>query len=466
MKMKSVRVLSVLFVFALCLAVSSFAFGWSWEEASKPYSGVTINVITVPHPTQVEPAKPYIPEFEKMTGIKVNIEYLERISLTTKQEMELGAHTGAYDVMHMDTSKLSRYYRAGWAVSLNDFIENPALTSPDYNIDDFIKIYLDLVTAPDGKILGIPFAGEATVNFYLPQVFEEKGIAGPPTTFDELEEIAAKIHNPPDFAGFGTRSRRGEGMNVSCNWAAWLWGYGGSFFDENGRPALNSPEAILATQKYAEMIQKYGPPGSGDLTHYELYTLFAQGKLGMYIDATLFNSNFEDPTKSTIVGKWDAAAIPAGPKDRTTSAYSHAMMISNDSKHKEAAWLFIQWYTGKDLQAKVARGGGSGVTRLSVMESPEYTEQWGWNNWVKATLESLKYGRPDYRATYLPDWPQIGDTIGAYVQEVIIGEKTAEEAMSELNKWLTEFMDEKGYYEWLPDFLKENGLDVYRKKTG
>jgi len=164
-----------------------------------------------------------------------------------------------------------------------------------------------------------------------------------------------------------------------------------------------------------------------------------------------------------MMGNWDAAAIPAGPKDRTTSAYSHAMMIANDSKNKEAAWLFIQWYTSKDLQAKVAKGGGSGIVRLSVMQSPEYIEQWGWNNWVEATLESLKFGRPDYRPTYLPDWPQIGDTIGAYVQEVIIGEKTSEEAMSELNTWLEEFMEEKGYYEWLPEFLKENGFDIYRK---
>ncbi|QPM69109.1 ABC transporter substrate-binding protein [Atribacter laminatus] len=463
MNKKYYFVFSLILVSLLCLGFSTIALGWSWEEASEPYKGTTINVLTIPHPTAIEPVKPLIQEFEKMTGIKVNMEYLERVSLGTKQEMELGAHTGAYDVMHMDTSKLSRYYRADWAYPLNDFFDDPKLTSPEFVLDDFVKIYVDLVTM-EGKIFGIPFTGESTIIFYLPQVLEEKGIAGPPSTFEEIEDIAAKIHNPPDFAGFGTRARRGEGMNVSCNWAAWLWGYGGSYFDENGKPALDSPEAILATQKYAELIQKYGPPGGGDFTHYELYTLFAQGNLGMYLDASVFNGIFEDKTKSSVVGKWDAAPVPAGPKNRTTSAYSHAMMIANDSKNKEAAWLFIQWFTSKDVQfrSSTIEGGGPGIVRLSVMETPEYIAKWGSNNWINANVESLKYGRSDYRPTYLPDWPQIGDTIGAYVQEVIVGEKNAETAMTELNKWLIEFMDEKGYPDWLPNFLKENNLDINR----
>jgi multiple sugar transport system substrate-binding protein len=62
------------------------------SEASaneKPYAGTTIKVLVVPHPA-TEPAKQFIPEFEAATGIKVDVEYLERIALGTKQEMELG----------------------------------------------------------------------------------------------------------------------------------------------------------------------------------------------------------------------------------------------------------------------------------------------------------------------------------------------------------------------------------------
>lgn len=414
----------------------------------KPYAGTTIKVLVVPHPA-TEPAKEYIPEFEEATGIKVEVEYLERVALGTKQEMELGMQSGAYDVMHMDVSKAARYERADWCEPLDELIAStdPALTDPDLDMDDFVPSYLDLQRA-NGKTLGLPFSGEVTILYYRTDLFEQAGIAEPPKTFDEMEAAAAKIKEL-GVDGVGLRARAGEGMNISF-WAGFLWGYDGRFVDDSGYPVLNSPQAIQATQKYADLINNYGPAGGGDFTHYELYTAFQQGTLGMFYDASTLSSNFTNPENSKVVDSWAAAPAPLGPDGKGANMiYSHGLMIPKGCKNKEAAWQFIQWYTGKDLQTKISAkpGGFAAIVRQSVMQNPDYVSVHSENNWAGAVEESLKHTRPDYRMYDNPDWPWIGDTIGKAVQDTIVGTGTAEANMTKLNEDLIAFMKEKGYIE-------------------
>ena len=40
------------------------------------------------------------------------------------------------------------------------------------------------------------------------------------------------------------------------------------------------------------------------------------------------------------------------------------------SKHKQAAWLFIQWATGKEAMAKAVKGAFADPTRKSVFDGP------------------------------------------------------------------------------------------------
>ncbi|MEM2123529.1 MAG: hypothetical protein QXE79_07840 [Candidatus Bathyarchaeia archaeon] len=47
---------------------------WDWVEAAKPYKGTTIHLIAETTPTPVWTAKTFAPEFEALTGIKVEAE--------------------------------------------------------------------------------------------------------------------------------------------------------------------------------------------------------------------------------------------------------------------------------------------------------------------------------------------------------------------------------------------------------
>ena len=422
------------------------ATGEASGDADKPYAGTTIHVLLNTH-EYYDIADTYIPEFEEATGIDVVMEHVERVSLATKQEMELGAHTGAYDIMLIDPSKATRYYEAGWVEPLGEWIasEDPAITDPDFDINDYISVYTDLLTV-DGNLCGLPAVGETTMLFYRKDLFEQAGIDKVPETWDEVEQACIKL-KALGVDAIGLRARAGEGLNCYI-WPSFLYAYGGSYVDENGYPVLNSPEAVAATQKFADMINNYGPVGGSDMTHAEHITSFQQGNLAMFYDASVFNNNFSDPELSKVTDVWMAAPAPMGSNGQGASAAAtHALMLVKDSKNKEAAWQFMQWYTGKDLQRRVALDSKTfgAVVHQSVMDDPEYLEIFGGHNWVESFHESLERMRPDYRLVSYAEWPYIGDRIGRAIQDTITGIGTAQENMDALNEELTQFFIENGY---------------------
>ncbi len=419
---------------------------WTWANAAAPYKGDTIYVLLQTHPS-TDATKKLLPEFEAATGINVELELLQRRAMNTKEEMELASKSCAYDVTHMAPPKRGRYARANWAEPLGKYINDEKLTMPDFNVEEF-EPYIDLVTLDD-TIYGIPFVGETALLFYRTDIFEKNGIQNPPATIEELEEVAAKI-NTEEIPGFCSRAVKGQGINV-YTWSAFLKAYGGDFFNEDMEPIVNSAEAIKATEKYAELLNEYGPFGVASYSHYELSTDFAQGKLGMAFAAGAWGfSVFNDPSKSKIIGKWAAAPSVAGPAGAYSDAYCHGVMIPRNAQNKEAAWLFIQWMTSRETQLKRAllEGGDGSVTRSPILSVPEYREKWNVGGLIEAMEKSVGDGiAQELRPNELPEWMEVGDIIGAAVQQVIAGEAGAEEALNKANQDAYEIMAEAGYYD-------------------
>jgi multiple sugar transport system substrate-binding protein len=435
-------------IFATGLLIATPAFGqWSWSDAAKPYKGTTIHVRIPTHPSTKATA-PLIKEFEQATGITVdyNNQMVSR-DLIIKQDIELATGAVAYDVMFVSGDAAARIARAGWAQSLEKYVANPRLTGPEFRREDFIPTFLRILS-PKGELIGLPYTGESTVLYYRTDLFEKAGIKQPPNTLEELEAIAQKIHSQ-ETPAWAVRARRGQGLNIFI-WSQWLWSYGGRYFDEKMRPVLNSPEAVRATQKYAELLRKYGPVGFADITHHDIvYSQFTQGKLGMFIDASVWSGVLNDSSKSKIVGKWSTATVPMGPAGRFPAVNAQGMMIPAGAKNKEAAWLFLQWFTSRDTQWKRAvkvEGERSGdVTRQSVYQDPEYRNIYGGQNWIESTFEGARIARIDYRPFQLPEWVQIGDILGIAVQDVIAGKQGAKEALDGANQRIADLMKKAGY---------------------
>ena len=102
----------------------------------------------------------------------------------------------------------------------------------------------------------------------------------------------------------------------------------------------------------------------------------AQGKAGMFTDADAIYLNVVAPDKSIVGDKIGFAVFPAGPAgSKPFNVCSGAVGVSNFSKQKEAAAVFVKWMTSKDMVMRLQVAGNSGA-RKSVWANPESTKSW------------------------------------------------------------------------------------------
>jgi multiple sugar transport system substrate-binding protein len=416
------------------------------KEAAAPYKGVTLNILTEYHPS-IDTTEPFIKEFENETGIKVIMDKYRWQDMITKQEMELASGSSHYDIMFNAPYTSVKYHKAGWAEPLEKYIKDPKLTSPSYfNYGDHFESFVNLNRAPDGTLVGLPYSTETALFYYRTDLFDAAGIKEPPKTWEELDRIAPKLHKPPGHYAFVTRGRAGAGMNMSI-WAAFLWSYGGRWFDSKMNPQLDSPQSIAGTNMYINLLKKWAPPGIPNYGVEEAYTDFAQGKVAMYYESSVWLGLFNDPKRSKIVGKFRVAPIPKGPHGDIPYPYptAHSWLLPKTSKNKEAAWFFMQWFNSKEIVMRSALTGQRGDVPLkSVMADARYNQIYNKEGWADAFAYSGRVAIADYRPIQLAEYFEVGDRVGLSLSQILLGQKTTEVAMKEANTDVANIMRRAG----------------------
>ena len=433
------RRLSLLLFLVLVFMVFAGCSQSAAATETKPYEGIRLNVLDVSYGPTFG-LKEYIGEFEEMTGIKVNFEVEVYAALLTKKEVELSAGSDAYDVIHIDISTVHRYVNAGWMENLAPYIE----ASPEFEYGDVIPSAAELFQL-NGVVCAVPVTYETFVNFYRRDIFEELGLT-PPTTPEELLDVCEAIKaSGKDIYPISMVSRQGQGANTH-RWGYMLYAFNGGYYnDDRTALILNSPETVNSVKYFAKLVQEYSPPGGVDFAYNDALTEFAQGKAAMFLDSTTAASVFQDPEFSSVVDKWDVVRIFSSLDKKYLFLSSHGIGINAFSKQKEAAWEYVKWYTGKEMQRKLGEEVGfPGVVRNSARASDIYVSKVGPNRWIEVFNESAKFVRDDYRLLFLTEWPYIGYTIGVALQNVFIG-ADAQTTFDALQKEMTAFFEQNGY---------------------
>lgn len=378
-------------------------------------------------------------EFEQATGIDVTIVTYAEQQLREKEVQDLTTGAGQFDVIAIDSVFIPEFARAGWLVPLAPYLD------PEYDLAD-IPASVQGLFSWKGVLYAAPVYAEITHLMYRKDLFEKEGIAVP-TTFEELEEVAAHFTRPPMLYGLAMRGLRGNGMNV-YTWATWFRAYGGEFLDEQSRPIFNDAAGVKATEEYARLLQEYGPPGVAGYSWDNVQTAFTSGRVAMIIDANNFYTRIEDPDKSAIAGNIGYAVVPAGPEGSFPGNYALGFAISSvgarSDREKQAAAAFISWATSKQMQMDSLDAGIVSQTRTSVLESDKFAQTLH-PEWLDSTLVSWEITNPHHRPLF-PGWRSMGDLIGIAVQQVISGERGAQEALDEAAATTADLFKRTGDY--------------------
>jgi trehalose/maltose transport system substrate-binding protein len=117
----------------------------------------------------------------------------------------------------------------------------------------------------DGKLLAIPYTVQVGVLQYRTDLLREYGYQHPPKTWDELENMAARIQagertkGNKDFWGYVWQGAAAEAL--TCNAIEWQAAAGGGRIIESNRTiSVNNPAAIRSWQRAKRWIGWISPP--------------------------------------------------------------------------------------------------------------------------------------------------------------------------------------------------------------
>ena len=364
------------------LKISDINDSFNWDS----YRGKKIKLICNKHPW-IDLITPMLPDFERLTGITVDINIYPEDQFRAKLEVELVSEISDVDIlMIMPGQDLAKYTSADWLFPLNKFINSRETLWPDYEIEDFYASAFN-TGIKNSDIYAIPILLETSLLAYNKEIFKRYGVLVP-KTMEELENAAKKIFYESNGEIYGI-TMRGKSPSVTSQWVDFLHSFGGEWLNEDHDASVNTTQAIKATDFYGRLLRLYGPKSATSNTWYENISIFIQGKAAMIYDASVFKSIYEDNKISKIAGKVGYAMIPKGDKGAIPHVSNWGLGIYSGSKNKEAAWLFIQWATSKEIALKGLLVGIP-AARISAWESPEFKKTDNLSSWTYSSIESYK----------------------------------------------------------------------------
>ncbi|WP_233512401.1 ABC transporter substrate-binding protein [Micromonospora deserti] len=324
--------------------------------------------VTLANHVWTENIKQALPEFEKQTGLKVELTQLGEDQLSDQYNVKLNAGSGDIDVMmYRPLQEGKLFAKNKYLADLSDKVKSNA----DWDFADFQAGPVEATTY-EGKPVGVPIITEQEVLYYRKDLLAKAGLTAPPKTLDELKAAAVKIKAAePGVAGFVARTGKSPAVT---QFSSFLYSFGGDFVDASGKAAVNSDAAKQAYAFYGGLIRENGPANvSTDMSWPEAMAIFTQGKAAFYTEANSLYKNATDPAKSKVSDTVGFAPFPAGPAgSKPYNIPSWALGINDSSKNQSNAWTFIEWATSKAQTLAQQKSGVPGA-RTSVWANPEGT---------------------------------------------------------------------------------------------
>jgi ABC-type glycerol-3-phosphate transport system substrate-binding protein len=271
-----------------------------------------------------------------------------------------------------------------------------------------------------GQILGLVWAASTKALFYRTDLFDHAGIR-PPSNWQELLVAAQKLNRPPEVCGLAIPGA--PQLDTADNFYFFLWSNGGQLFAPDGRPLVNSPEAIESLTFLRDLVRKYHvtEPAIVQCDRTCAEDLFARGKAAMvetgpWMIRTISAQPHPVPFSVT--------ALPAN-KDAITQLVTDHIVVLKASPRKSEALEFIKFAYQPSWRLRWARLGM--VPELKTVEKDKFfMDDPVWRVFISKLNQA--------RWTPLMKWEPIDRAIRATLEEVLAGRAEPPEALNSLSR--------------------------------
>jgi multiple sugar transport system substrate-binding protein len=462
------------------------------------FEGQTVVVVTQTGRSIGGPVEDFAPEWEAMTGGRVQLQQFAFGELFEKMISSFETGAGSYDVLIFPADWAGDFMGPGHLEPISDEMREAL------DWDDVVPLYGERITAWGGQVYALPYDGDSHMLFYRKDLVDggeydaefEAQYGYPlaePQTWSEYRDIAEFFNGrvvetdgvmAPIYGALEAQRRNAQSYWVYLSRAA---GYGkvpGNpcfFFScDDMTPQVNNPGWVRALEEYIE-IREHGDPNMINYDVADTRAYFPAGGSVLNIDWGDIGPISIDPTASVIANQVGFGVLPGGEQYWDNEAgewvtpeggVNHAPFIafggwiigvSAESQVKEAALDFAAFMARPELVQVLAVTGGTGInpSRFSQLEDIDAWIEAGFDresaeDYLDAILNTINHPNAtlDLRIRGSAEYFQALD---AEVSRALVGELTAQQALDNVANLWNGITDRFG---------REAQLEQYRSAVG
>ena len=325
--------------------------------------------------------------FDKKDSCELNIapitasegDYFAKVALSLQSEET------APDLVTEDTFQLATDVEAGYLTVLDDYLANYA----DWTNGSYYDSLKEGVTAPDGKVYGVPYNTDTRGLWYNKEIFKKAGLpeVWEPKDWDDIL-AACKIikEKVPDVVPFWCNSSVATGEATSMQtYEMLLYGTGERLLDESTGKWIISSQGILDSLTFLGNVYKnnFGPPLSkvlnGQASNISAREYLPQGKLAISLDGSWITGNYLETGASPWPAYKDVLGFAAMPTQKgngtITLAGGWAWSIPSKSDNKDITMEFIKHLMDPAVYIDAIIAMSSIGTRADIVNNARYSGQ-------------------------------------------------------------------------------------------
>ena len=351
---------------------------------------------------------------EDYPGIEINIETMTFDQMRDRLVSSFQSAEPAYDLIVVDNPWMDDFADAGFLQPLNERIDS----TPDYQPDDFFASLTD-ITDVGGTTYGVPFYNYALGYIYNTVDMEAAG-QSVPTDLDALVRTSQQLDTDA-HAGIAMQPQRG--YKIFEEWANWLFAAGGSIYDSEGKPTLNTEQAARALDAYIETYRTAAPPNSLNWAFDEAFRSVSSGQAASMVGYNWNLPALNDPAGASgeRAGQFALAPIPGG----KSALGSWSWAIPANSATPDAAWAFASWITAPEVDAQRVAEGGAVIRESSLTNEMVLADGYG-ADYYEAVGEILADAAPLSQG---PGGEEMIQAVGTELNEAVAGSKSVADAL-------------------------------------
>jgi multiple sugar transport system substrate-binding protein len=336
----------------------------------------------------------------------------------------LQAKSDAYDVIDLDVVWTAEFASAGWIIPL------PAGKFP---LPDFLRPAV-ATARYQSRLYAVPYYSNADLLYYRSDVLK-KAHQKPPTTWAQLQSLAAKVAPKYHLDGYAATLAPYEGLTV--NFAESVQSAGGSILSPDGtRVTVDSPQAVAGLGFLVNGLRRGWIP-SADLGYEEVSAqqAFESGKFLFLNDwPDVYAAASQPGPGNDVVGKFGVVALPGQSGPGSASLGGANLAISAYSQHQRTALDFISYLTDLSNETAMLKNGGFPPVWKQLYSDPGLRRQFPYLPVLEQAIDSAQ-PRP-----VSSDYDQASLVISSAVQAALRMRETPQQALTEMASQLAQII--------------------------